>query len=137
MTRINLGVDPRELCDQHLHAEYRELPRIYPLALRFDPNADTTPQQFRLGEGHMRFFIPYGGTLRVRWQRVCNEKRYRGFQNKLSWRPFPTELCGLVPLEEIDRAIPLIRERIQQRIQEGHPEEPRWTKRESPDWLQL
>ena len=53
MTRINL-VDPSELHYKHLTAEYRELPRIYELALQsIRPNI---PDSYTLGTGYVRFF---------------------------------------------------------------------------------
>ena len=43
MTRLNFGVHPRELCDQHVVAEYKELPRAFSFGDR------TIPGPFRLG----------------------------------------------------------------------------------------
>lgn len=59
MTRINAGIAPSSLCDQHLLAELRELPRIFGLAKRYyekHGNVDELPKMFTLGTGHVRFF---------------------------------------------------------------------------------
>jgi deoxyribonuclease (pyrimidine dimer) len=57
MTRVNVGIDPRELNNQLLFTEYREITRI--------PNAISSgranynqpiPEQFTLGDGHVIFF---------------------------------------------------------------------------------
>jgi deoxyribonuclease (pyrimidine dimer) len=57
MTRINV-VAPRDLTDQHLLAEYRELPRVFTLAQawldRGKPGA--LPERYALGTGHVKFF---------------------------------------------------------------------------------
>ena len=63
MTRINL-VDPSHLTNQHLMAEYRELPRIFTAVKKlFDEgkwdsyiNSGQIPDTYILGEGHVKFF---------------------------------------------------------------------------------
>jgi deoxyribonuclease (pyrimidine dimer) len=58
MTRINV-VPPAELCDKHLLAEYRELPRVYNLAIAWHyrgGNVDDLPAVYCLGKGHVSFF---------------------------------------------------------------------------------
>lgn len=59
MTRINLGIPPKNLTDQHLKAELRELPRIFTaVKKRIDDGVkfDDIPKEFTLGTGHMKFF---------------------------------------------------------------------------------
>lgn len=59
MTRINLGVPVRNLTDEHLLAEHREIKRIpnaYLVALR-SGSIDKVPKKFCLGRGHVLFFI--------------------------------------------------------------------------------
>lgn len=62
MTRINL-VPPKDLHNKHLLAEYRELPRIFALARKWDIKrksdgdpAPDIPSEYTLGKGHVRFF---------------------------------------------------------------------------------
>lgn len=55
MTRINVGIKPANLIDQHLLAELRELPRLYALSYNQNKNANMPPQ-FKLGPGHVLFF---------------------------------------------------------------------------------
>ena len=59
MTRINV-INPTELTDKHLLAEYRELPRIFGAARKwYHDNGyalEQLPQQYVLGKGHMKFF---------------------------------------------------------------------------------
>jgi deoxyribonuclease (pyrimidine dimer) len=61
MTRINV-VPVTELTDKHLLAEYRELPRVFELAWKWDikcragKHAEDIPDEYVLGSGHVRFF---------------------------------------------------------------------------------
>ena len=80
MTRINL-VDPALLSDQHLGAEYYELPRIFSLvreAIRRGEQPDRQPADFRLGQGHCRFFYPRLGWLQRRYKAIVRECLRRG-----------------------------------------------------------
>ena len=74
MTRINV-VPPAELCDKHLLAEYRELPRIFSLA-RLCPEA---PKVYVLGTGHMKFFFDKLQFLYDRYLALVVECERRGF----------------------------------------------------------
>jgi len=74
MTRINV-VPVQELCDEHLLAEYRELPRVFRLA-RPCPDA---PKEYVLGAGHVKFFYDKLDYLTDRFQLLVCEGRRRGF----------------------------------------------------------
>lgn len=59
MTRINCGIEPIRLTDQHLIAELRELPRIFTAVIKkVKENKPITniPPKFKLGTGHVTFF---------------------------------------------------------------------------------
>lgn len=82
MTRINC-VDPTTLCQQHLVAEYRELPRVFGAAKKAanrgeKHNDDRNPRSYVLGKGHMRFFYPRLGYLIKRQNKIVNEMKRRG-----------------------------------------------------------
>ena len=99
MTRINAGVPPSALCDQHLIAEYRELPRVRSLALKYAQHPlhvlhSRQPNKFKLGTGHVLFFVDKGAYLQQRWSLICNEMRSRGFNVSLTWRDWPKTLNG-------------------------------------------
>jgi hypothetical protein len=71
MTRINL-VNPSELTDKHLLAEYRELPRIFTAVRKLQdqgktPSDISIPPQYKLGEGHVKFFYDKLGWLADRY----------------------------------------------------------------------
>ena len=74
MTRINL-VPPSELCDKHLLAEYRELPRVFKLA-RADADI---PPAYVLGTGHVTFFYDKLAYLVRRQMALVAECKRRGF----------------------------------------------------------
>ena len=56
MTRINL-ISPKELCDQHLLAEHRELTRIPNAVAKGKFHLKGQPEEYKLGEDHVRFFF--------------------------------------------------------------------------------
>lgn len=104
MTRINAGLLPSSLMDQHLMAEYRELPMI-PAALKrslktksIDQVLRTIPSSFVLGSGHVTFFYDKLEYLRSRYNDLVAELVFRGY-NLDSNRPhnldgLPKEFYG-------------------------------------------
>lgn len=83
MTRINL-VDPQYLINDHLMAEYRELPRIFRAVIVLEQkNVNLRkykfPRKFRLGEGHMKFFYRRCKWLAERWVTIKEELIHRGY----------------------------------------------------------
>ena len=66
MTRINL-VPPAELCDQHLLAEHRELTRIPNAVAKGKYHLKGQPAEYKLGEGHVRFFFNKLAFLKKRY----------------------------------------------------------------------
>ena len=80
MTRINT-VDPKVLTDQHLLAEHRELPRIFPLARAALERGDVSgPERYTMGAGHVRFFYQRTAWLAVRHRALTAECERRGFR---------------------------------------------------------
>lgn len=83
MTRVNL-LPPEELFDQHLMAEYRELPMI-PAALartlrsRRGLRLEEYPKRFTLNAGHVTFFYDKGRYLDKRYAALTRELTRRGF----------------------------------------------------------
>lgn len=84
MTRINL-VDPSELTDQHLMAEWREI-KMVPAALRRSLRTQTIntvvkkiPPQFTLNKGHVTFFYNKIDYLKERYKALTAELLKRQF----------------------------------------------------------
>lgn len=96
MTRINT-INPSNLTDQWLIAEWRELPRIVN-ELEKHPtrfNASKIPQSFTLSTGHVTFFRDKLLFLAKRHREIKKEMRKRGikFDHKIK-----VELHYLTPL---------------------------------------
>jgi hypothetical protein len=135
VTRINTGIDPTELCDQHLLAEYRELPRMCPFAQkRIDRygNAGPRPKSFTLGSGHMAFHLPFGAYLAERWHGLKAELIRRGMTPTLDWRGYPESLSMPMPKTQLKKARPLIITRIQERL--FYMTRKTWTNTPIPGW---
>jgi len=81
MTRINL-VNPSELQDQHLIAEYREITMI-PAALNRTLNSkiglrrEKISKKYTLNSGHVYFFYDKGKYLYNRYQDIITEMKNR------------------------------------------------------------
>lgn len=117
MTRINVGIPPKELTNKHLIAEHRELKRIPNVVAKGRYNLKNIPEEFTLGKGHVSFFYDKLGYLKERYIDLYNECISRGFnvQNYLpSWDGVPEELMnGYTPT---DKDVYIIRERIAERL---------------------
>ncbi len=130
MTRINL-VHVKELADQHLMAEYRELPRVFG-AVQKHVQARKRVRDFKinstylLGSGHVTFFYNKLLYLQKRHIDIVNECLRRGMKiqntevNDISG--FPAEFCNdYVPSES---EIKMSRERLIEKLQM----KPKWYK---------
>lgn len=83
MTRINANIDPADLCDQHLLAEYREIVRIPNHVLKHKINFTQIPDTFRLGTGHVKFFYNKIGFLHYRFNFLKHNLNHRGIKNNI------------------------------------------------------
>tara|TARA_Y100001973_G_scaffold63274_1_gene92622 strand:- start:203 stop:610 length:408 start_codon:yes stop_codon:yes gene_type:complete len=129
MTRINI-IEPSELTDQHLIAEYREIFMVggslrRTLKSKIGYQLSKVPKKFTLNNGHVYFFYNKGKYLHKRYLQLIEEMRKRGFSPD-DTRTFPTEVFkdnGLyndwLPTIQDQK---IIRERISKRISE------------KPDW---
>ena len=123
MTRINI-IEPRELTDQQLIAEYREITMVpgslkRTLASKIGYQEKKVPEKFTLNSGHVYFFYNKGEYLYKRYKQLIQEMIRRGF-NPDPNRKFPTAIFkknGLYkdwsPTIEDQK---IIRERISQKI---------------------
>lgn len=86
MTRINADYDPKRLVDQHLMAEYRELPMVHAAlrkSLRTRKVNDIIKgitKNYTLNKGHVTFFYDKLLFLNNRYERLKIELNNRGFQ---------------------------------------------------------
>ncbi len=120
MTRINT-LDVKLLTDQHLMAEYRELPMVHgslKRTLASKKGLDRTKEitEYRLNKGHVYSFYFRGAFLYDRYNNLIDELRLRGFKLKpgerdVDWNVFrknglwkdwqPTKADDLINIERI------------------------------------
>ena len=129
MTRINI-IPPKELYDQHLIAEYREITMV-PAALQRTLKSKhglihfKIPKTYTLNKGHVYFFYDKGLYLYNRYNEIIIEMKKRGFQPNIN-RLFPKQIFidnnlynDWLPSKDDMR---IIRKRIDQKLQQ------------KPDW---
>lgn len=124
MTRINV-VDPTELHNLHLLAEYRELPRVFALAAKASKTEAwrrRQPEVYTLGSGHVLFFYDKLRWLSRRHKQLVREMKVRGYKPKftgslfVAWRDkIPASYWG--DYTPTKAAVALNRERINLRLQ--------------------
>ncbi|MBP5723645.1 MAG: hypothetical protein J6X18_08760 [Bacteroidales bacterium] len=125
MTRINSAIPVRNLTDEHLLAEHREIKRLpYCLARAVSSGSiQNAPKSFTLGKGHVLFFLDKQSFIRKRYQLIHTECIRRGF--KVSdfsgnWNSVPEDYNNdYEPTEEERR---MIEERITDRLLNGKKE---------------
>lgn len=101
MTRINT-IDVKDLTDQHLMAEYRELPMVHASLRRSKASkkglrVDNIPDKYTLNKGHVTFFYDKGRWLYRRWTELITELHHRGYsidpsQRDVNWGVFDVTL---------------------------------------------
>lgn len=126
MTRINL-VDPAELMDQHLLAEYREI-RLLCANLQRTLNSKrgfqekNVPVKFTLNSGHVYFFFNKGKYIHERYEAIRRELKKRNISSDLEFPldKWPKHLYNDWAPSDRDKNI--VRERIALRISQ----KPNW-----------
>lgn len=118
MSRINVGINPIYLSDQHLIAESVEITMI-PGSLKYNGYAikGKVPEQFTLGTGHVNFFKDKLVYLALRLDEVNAEMKRRGFEPGTnirlieypadflwSWNPQPND-SDIVRQRIVDRLL--------------------------------
>ncbi len=123
MTRINL-VNPKELSDQHLVAEYREIFMVGSSLQRsiksknWLKTKNNIPDVFTLNKGHVTFFYNKGMYLDKRYSLLVKEMKRRGMNpdpkrkfNKSQW---PKYLYN--DWKPKNKDLKIIRKRIEEKI---------------------
>ena len=130
MTRINL-VDPSELYDQHLVAEYREIFMVGSSLRRSlaSPNWSMSkiPTKFTLNKGHVSFFYDKGLYLHLRYKSLIEEMRRRDMKpdptRTFKIEQWPSNLYNDWVASDTDKNI--VRARIEERV----ASKPNWYRR--------
>lgn len=115
--RCNCGIDPKNLTDEHLFAESRELKMIPSLFKRIGMGSlSKAPKRFKLGDGHM-LFLTYKPTYTLRrYKMVLEECVRRGMHvqdESCRW-----EIYGALggDFEETDRERKMLIDRISEHV---------------------
>ena len=139
MTRINV-IPVEELSDQHLIAEYRELPRC----IKQPIDISDAPDTYCLGKGHMKWARKHSKYLLRRYKDICEEIQFRNFNPHYTW----TSLLNWVSYTGALRDLPIgdyepTEKDIQlniKRIVEKYRLKPnwsRWTNRNKPIYMEV
>lgn len=93
MTRINSNINIKQLTDEHLLAEHREIKRM-PAYLRKSiqcGSIQNIPIKFSLGTGHVKFFLNKQKFIYKRYKDIHEELIMRGFNVQdysSNWKEF-------------------------------------------------
>ena len=123
MTRINL-INPDELSDQHLVAEYREIFMVGSSLQRsmksksWNKTINNIPKDFTLNKGHVTFFYNKGEYLEKRYKKLVSEMKKRGMNpdsnRKFKKNQWPKKLYNDWRPKQKDYEI--IRKRIDEKV---------------------
>ena len=137
MTRINI-INPSELTDQHLVAEYREIFMVGSALQRsirsknWEINKQELPKEFTLNKGHVKFFYDKGKYLHKRYLDLIKEMKRRGMNpdpnRKFKVNQWPKALYQ--DWQPTSKDIEIIERRIQEKINQK-PNWYRWSKRDN------
>ena len=132
MTRINV-VPVDELCNQHLFAEWREMPRLV-MNLNKSLNrkskafsSSEISKEYTLNKGHIKFFYDKFEFLHKRHQKITERLLEKGYNLSI----VNSDIFATVPkewyndYEPTEEALRINRERIQMMM----PPKPRWGNR--------
>ena len=124
MTRINSAIPCKNLTDEHLLAEHREIKRLPSCLKRWRDVQKKIPDKFTLGRGHVLFFL---NKMKFTYNRYCEihtECTARGFDvtdYSENWREFvDSEYWNDYTPTDEERQ--LLTERISKRINESTKE---------------
>lgn len=135
MTRINL-IPVEELSDQHLIAEFRELPRCVKKKI----DTSDAPEKYKLGKGHVKWARHHCLFLLGRYADLCKEMKFRGFKLSYDLDSF-LQYVDKLPFEDYQRYKPtkkdveLSRCRIVEKLR-LKPNWYRWTNRKIPKYVE-
>ena len=80
MVRVNL-IEPIQLADQHLIAEYNEILMLIGYVKKY-PKKENIPENYLLGKGHILFFKDKLNYLKKRHEIIKKEMKKRGFKTE-------------------------------------------------------
>ena len=119
--RLNCGINPKYLSDEHLFAEQRELKMLPSLYKRIgNKSAYKAPTEFTLGKGHMLFFVYKPNYTYNRYNIVFNECINRGYNIKdesYRWiEAYGDKFLKYIDYKETGKEIDLLISRISTKV---------------------
>jgi deoxyribonuclease (pyrimidine dimer) len=129
MTRINI-VPVKELCNQHLFAEWREMPRLVSnleksLNRKVPFKNTEIPPEYVLGKGHVKFFYDKFEFLYKRHKQLTEALLEKGYDIRADSDIFKTvDKKWFNDWKPSTKEMELNRKRITDRM----PKDARWTK---------
>lgn len=129
MVRINL-LNPTNLTDQHLIAEYNEILKLVG-HIKKHPKINNPPKKYCLGKGHINFFKDKLKYLKLRHKKIIKEMKNRKFEPKkeIKIQNFPKEYKNNYKPKLKDKLI--IKKRLIQKIKQK-PNYYRYYKKNKP-----
>lgn len=124
MTRINSAIPAKNLTDEHLLAEHREIHRMfsYYRKAKYSGAFDRIPTKFCLGKGHVTFFLDKFKFLQRHYEEIYNECLSRNLNvlktAYMSWY-YNVEKEHFNDYTSTKEERELLTERILERIQNG------------------
>lgn len=120
MVRINL-VNPKNLADQHLVAEYNEILMLLGY-VRKHPELGKIPEKYTLGKGHILFFKNKLKYLKQRHERIKKEMARRGFKARetINLKEFDKKLINGWRASTDDKNIIKKRLRVKLKLKPGY-----------------
>lgn len=114
MVRINL-IQPEQLMDQHLIAEYNEILMLLGYVRKY-PAAESIPEEYTLGKGHIKFFKNKLLYLQKRHEKIKSEMQKRRFKTDkaINLSKFDSKLIN--DWKPKVRDFEIIRERLKQKL---------------------
>ena len=112
MVRINL-INPKNLSDQHLIAEYNEILMLEGYVNKF-PNICDIPNEYCLGKGHIKFFKNKFKYLHKRHELLKKEMLIRGFKPTKNLKFKTKSHCNNYDPDK--KAISIIKKRIIEKL---------------------
>ncbi len=114
MVRVNI-INPENLSDQHLIAEYNEILMLISYVKRY-PDLDGIPGKFCLGKGHMKFFKDKIKYIKSRHEKIKKEMKNRGFLQRkaINLSGIKNNLINDWKPDEADKSV--IRKRLIEKI---------------------
>ena len=121
MSRINLGIEPWRLTNEHLLAEHREIKRICNVfeKIKNSNRKVKIPNNFCLGSGHVMYFVYKPDTTYFRYIQLYEECINRGFNiedYRHNWDIYSRIFDKSKVIQHTSESIELLKERISTRL---------------------